>query len=580
MTNLLRKVIRTALDPKAVYKKNLRRLNARANRFEYKHKYQKWLHDSEQKVGETPNSYPLISILMPTYNTHIPHLIECINSVRNQTYENWELCIADDCSPNQEVWETLRVVAAEEPRIKITRLKKNGHICEATNTAATLATGQYMALLDHDDLLTPNALTEIALALDSAPEADFLYTDEDKLTKKGERTEPFFKPDFSPLFLRSCNYITHFSCFKTTLFKEVGGFRLGTEGAQDWDLILRITERSKQIVHIPKIVYSWRMSDTSTASNSDSKPYAYRNQKKVLRDHAVRMRHSATIEESKYLGLWHVKNHIQNSPLVSIVIPNKNSTELLKTCLESIFDETTYSHFEITVVDTGSDDQTTLDLYDLYGKKYPQRFKQISVGGKFNFSTACNKGADQSSGDYLLFLNNDTKVRTPSWIENMLTIVQQDDVGAVGARLLYADKTLQHIGVHLSPDDIAYHTHLGLIEETHPYIHIYSSNIRECSAVTAACLLVSAEKFNEVNGFDEALRVTYNDVDFCLKLLEKGYSNVYTPYSELYHFESKSVGKVGTDDRDMKEFNAAKKHMQQRWASVLDNEKYFTDPIK
>jgi GT2 family glycosyltransferase len=474
----------------------------------------------------------------------------------------------------------LQQQAKKDSRMKITRLESNGHICRATNEAFKIASGTFIALLDHDDILVPEALSEIVHAIKNNPGTEFVYSDEDKLTIGGEKAEPFFKPDFSPHFLRSCNYITHFSCFKTSLFKKIGGFREGTEGAQDWDLILRATENTEKIVHIPRVLYSWRMSETSTASNSDSKPYAYRNQKKVLRDHVVRMGYSASVEESKYLGLWNVKAHIQDNPLVSIIIPNKNSTQLLKDCIDSIFDETTYSNFEVVVVDSGSDDQSTRELYKMYKQKYQLRFNQIEVKGTFNFSTSCNKGAQAASGDYFLFLNNDTKVRTADWIENMLGLAQQDDVGAVGAKLLYADKTIQHIGVHLSPEDVAHHTYLGLTELTHPYIHIYASNVRECSAVTAACLLVSAKKFKEVDGFDEILRVTYNDVDLCLKLLKNGYRNVYTPYAELYHFESKSVGKVGTSGRDMIEFNAAKDLMKSRWSDLLSHEAYFKDPLK
>lgn len=576
MKRTIKKVARVILDPRITYQRNKKRLKARQERIKHKELYHNWL-KGQSSTKKTSKNGPLISILVPTYNTNIPHLIECIDSVRAQTYVNWELCIADDCSPNEEVWQTLQQQANNDSRIKITRLKSNGHICRATNEAFKLASGSFVALLDHDDILVPEALNEIVYALENNPGTEFVYSDEDKLTVQGERTEPFFKPDFSPHFLRSCNYITHFSCFKTSLFKKIGGFREGTEGAQDWDLILRAAENTDKIVHIPRVLYSWRMSETSTASNSDSKPYAYRNQKKVLRDHMVRKGHSASVEESKYLGLWNVKSHILDNPLVSIIIPNKNSTDLLKVCLDSILDETTYSNFEVVVVDSGSDDQTTRDLYKTYKQKYPLRFRQIEVKGTFNFSTSCNKGAQAASGNYLLFLNNDTKVRTADWIENMLGLAQQDDVGAVGTKLLYADETIQHIGVHLSLEDVAHHTYIGLTELTHPYIHIYTSNIRECSAVTAACLLVNAQKFEEVGGFDEKLRITYNDVDLCLKLLKSGYRNIYTPYAELYHFESKSVGKIGTSRRDMTEFNAAKDLMKSRWADMLSHEPYFKD---
>lgn len=548
-------------------------MELRKNRKLYNEQYRVWLAD--QKYSVVPKKGPKISILMPTYNTDIVHLIECIESVQNQTYKNWELCIADDCSTDARVYEILVSMSKHDSRIKIKKLDKNGHICKATNEAFGLATGKYISLLDHDDILDKHALAEVVTAINKNKDAGLIYTDEDKLDKLGKHIDPFFKPDFSPYFLRSCNYITHFTTIRSDLFKKVGGFRLGTEGAQDWDLILRVSEISKQVIHIPKMLYSWRMSDTSTASNSDSKPYAYINQKIVLRDHMQRLGIAASVKSSPYAGLWNVFNHLNGEPMVSIIIPSKDSYILIKNCLKSIFNQTSYSNFEVIIVDTGTTVKKCLSLHKEYKNKFPNRFNVVYQKGKFNFSKACNLGAKHSKGNFILFLNNDTKIISNSWLEYLITLAQQPEVGAVGGKLFYAKDLIQHIGVHVNIDDVAHHSCINTDEKVLPDIMIYSSNIRECTAVTGACLMIDRNKFNKVGGFDEKLRVTYNDVDLCLKLISSGYKNIFTPYAKLFHYESKSVGKIGTNNRDKSEYFEAKNIVIERWGEHLSEEKYF-----
>lgn len=563
--NKSKNLIRTTRNS-IIHKKKFRQFNL---------EYNNWL--NKQKYVKTPSKGPKISILLPTYNTNISHLKECIESVINQTYKNWELCIVDDSSTNPEVYQTILAYKKADKRIKAKRLEKNGHICVATNEAYRLSTGEYVSLLDHDDIIHPPALAEVANTIINQ-KVDLIYTDEDKLSINGQRQDPFFKPDFSPYFLRSCNYITHFTTINSKLFKKIGGFRLGTEGAQDWDLILRATEKSRDIFHIPKVLYSWRMSADSTAMNAESKPYAYQNQRRVLRDHMKRIEMIGNVKNSKYSGIWNALPYITGNPKVSIIIPNKNSEMLIKQCLDSIYSKTSYNNFEVIVVDTGSDSELTKSIYSHFKKSYPDNFKVINVNGEFNFSKSCNYGVNSSSGEYVLLLNNDTKVIFQDWIENMLCLSQQDKVGAVGAKLVYKLHLLQHIGVSLNKKLIALHYGINKNELVEPSLITFAENIRETSAVTAACLMVSKSKYNEVGGFEEKLRVTYNDVDFCLKLLRKGYSNIYTPRSKLYHFESKSVGAISTSARNMNEFEDSKRYMLNNWSHYLDHEKYYRVP--
>lgn len=534
---------------------------------------------SEQRAESKKfKNKPLISILLPIYNTPEKYLAECLESVLAQSYDNWELCVADDASPSKSAIKLVERYAKKHKQIKWTRLERNQHIAGSSNEALKLAKGDFIALLDHDDILLPHALFEMVKAINNNPKADLFYSDEDKIEDAKGHIEPFFKPDWSPDFLKSCNYITHFAVLRHSILKQIGGFRLGTEGAQDWDLFLRFTQVTDNVVHVPKILYSWRKSPTSTAQSANSKPYAYINQRSALRHSLIDSIYATTVHNHPvYLGFWRVRYHIKDNPKVSIVIPTKNNHDLLKQCLLSIIDQTTYANFEIVLVDTGSTDP---EIQELYQSKLVTANPVVVTkwsGKKFNFSLACNHGAKRATGEYLLFLNNDTEVISGDWIEGLLEHAQREDVGMVGAKLFFPNKTIQHAGVVLSERDIAFHPFFGHDPQLDIFTNIYLSNVRNCSAVTAACSMVSKKKFDAVGGFDSELRVTYQDVDLNLKLLDKGYKNIYTPYVELLHYESMSVGKMRGGNRDMKEVKEASDLMRKRWLKYLQRDPYYND---
>jgi glycosyltransferase involved in cell wall biosynthesis len=580
-------LIIAALHPgrakQAIYLARKRQLTNRSRR----RSYLKWFAGNqlsqvelEQQKEDSKNfkHRPLISVLLPTYNTPIELLSDCIDSIINQTYDNWELCIADDASTHEDTKKIIKEYGDKYENIKYVLSKDNGHIAVATNEALALAKGEYISLMDHDDLLLPDALYETVKIVNDHPSADLIYSDEDKIEDNKCHVEPFFKPDWSPDFLLSCNVITHFATIRHTLMKKVGGFRNGSEGAQDWDLFLRITELTDEVYHIPKIIYSWRKTANSTAQASKSKPYAYINQKKVLRDALERRKQPAVVEPHIYMGFWRVKYEIIGSPYISIIIPSKDNYKYLNRCLESIFEETNYPNFEVIVVDTGSKDPQVLSYYDKLQKGI-DKLKVVNWHSKsgFNFSAACNAGAKEAKGEYLVFLNNDTKVLDGHWLRDMLEHAQRPEIGAVGCKLFFPDRTIQHAGVVLSKRDVAFHPFYGLNEKTDIFSNIYINNIRNVAAVTAACMMVSKKKFNEIGGFDTNLRVTYNDVDLCLKLLDKGYLNLYTPYTRLVHYESKSVGNITTEKRDKSEWQEAFDIMQRRWDKYLQRDPYYND---
>ena len=541
-----------------------------------KHKATEEQLDRQRKISKDFKYRPLISILLPTYNTNPTYLRSCIDSVLSQSYDNWELCISDDNSTSEQTKDVIKEYVEKYDNIIVTFRKENGHISKSSNTALSMAKGDYISLLDHDDILPPNALFEVVNAINKNPEVDLIYTDEDKIDHEGNHIEPFFKPDWSPDFMNSCNMITHFATMKANIIRGVNGFTVGTHGAQDWDLFLKITAKTNNIYHIPKILYHWRKSETSTAMNADSKPYAYINQKNVLRSSVRQRKENAYIDSHVALGFWRKKYVIPTNPLVSIIIPTKNNFKYIKKCIESIIENTTYPYFEIIIVDTGSTDS---QVNNFYGKLINdnENIQIVKYKKKFNFSDACNYGADNSNGEYLLFLNNDTEVITHDWIQSLLEHAQRPEVGMVGPKLIFEDKTIQHAGIVLSERDIAFHPFYGQDERVDIFTYIYTANIRNVSAVTAACSMVSRKKFDEAGGFDPKLRVTYNDVDLNLKLRKKGYYNLYTPYAELFHYESKSVGRINTSERDSTELQEAQNEMRKRWGNYLKRDPFYND---
>ena len=540
--------------------------------------------DKQKTAQKQFDKRPLISVLVPTYNTNIKHLKECIESVISQSYDNWQLCIADDNSADQKVRDTIKQYAAKDKRIKYVFREKNGHICEASNSALKLAKGHYIALLDHDDILWPNALYENVALINKHPDAKFIYSDEDKLSETGKKHEdPFFKPDWSFDFLRSINYITHFAVLERSLVEQVGGFRTGYEGAQDWDLFLRASRELNHVYHVQTVLYSWRKSDTSTAKTPSAKDYAYVNQEKALKDDIKARGLTAKLSWEVPLLMWRVNYEVKKDPLVSIVIPTKDQYSFIKRCLDSIKTKSTYQNYEVVIVDTGSSDEKVWELYETH-KNLGKGLRVVKWNKKpFNFASACDYGADKSKGEYLLFLNNDTEVITKSWINDMLGYAQQKDIGAVGCKLYYPNKKIQHAGIILGvggqngTPGIAGHYFPAFIDKPpqDPAQPLYIGGARDFTAVTAACVMVSKSKFDAVKGFDPIFRIAFNDVDMCLKLYDKGLRNVYLPQVTLYHYESISVGKPGSKQRDLGVFEKEIKLMLKKWGPLIENDPYY-----
>lgn len=504
---------------------------------------------------------PLVSFVIPTYNTPPNFLFEAIESVKSQVYTNWEVIIYDDGSSSKSTTAALHNI--KDQNIKVYFGNKNGGISKATNLGVLKAKGEFIAFLDHDDTISPDALFEVVKALNKNRNIDYIYSDEDKLNERGERVDPFFKPDFSLYLLLTCMYITHFRVVRKSFFKKIGGYKSIYDGAQDWDFALRLYSMGGNIFHIPKILYHWRMSPTSTAqSNSGAKNYALVRQKNLITDFLKRNNIKGSVIEGFWQGSWKVFFSIINNPSVEIIIPIKDNVVYLKKCISSIIKKSTYTNYHITIVNNNSEKSETLK----YLKKISQdpKVKVVAYNKKFNYSRVNNIGVKASSSDYLLFLNSDTEVITPGWIEEMLSLAQRKDVGAVGPLLLYKDETVQHAGVIVGLGGVAGHSHRGFLYPSNGHGGAITS-IRNYSAVTAACLLVSRDKFQQVGGFDEEYNVVYSDVDICLKLNEKGYGTVYTPYARLFHYESKTRGKQKYEnDHDIDIFI-------KRWKNLIEN---------
>lgn len=519
---------------------------------------------------------PLISIVMPVYNVDVKWIRQAIKSIKGQIYTNWELCIADDASTNENLKRYLRWISLDK-KVKVVFREKNGHISEASNTALELANGEFVALMDNDDIIHPNALAEVVKVLNNKKDTDFIYSDEDKIDMTGKRVEPFFKPDWSPDLFMSTNYMSHLSVIRKELINKVGGFRKGYEGSQDYDLFLRITEITNKIEHIPDVLYSWRKIPGSTAAVYTDKSYASSTTIKALNDALERRRIVGEAIEGLFPGSFRVKYEIIGKPLVSILIPTLNKYEYIVRCISSILEKTTYGNFEIIIIDTGSTDENVLNYYK--NIKQDKKINIINWKEKFNYSSVNNFGVKNSKGEYIILLNNDTEIISPDWIESMLEHAQRKEIGAVGAKLFYPDDRIQHAGVILGINGgtgkgVAGHAFRFAPREIQGF-PVQKDIIKNYSAVTAACLMVSKKKFNEVKGLEEKFRIAFNDVDFCLKLLDKGYYNIYTPYVEIYHHESVSVGTPEAQTRDLKEFKKEINLMYKKWGNLLLKDRFF-----
>lgn len=510
---------------------------------------------------------PKISIIVPTYNTPVKYLEEMIQSVIDQSYSNWQLCIADGSCGNAKLEKVLEEYHNKDSRIIYKLLDSNKGIAGNTNVALELADGEITGLLDHDDTLEPDALYEVVKAFQDKL-VDAVYTDEDKiLGPDWINVDPNFKPDYNIDLLRSHNYITHFFCVKTELLKEIGGFKAEYDGAQDYDVILRCTEKARKTRHIAKILYHWRMHDNSTAANPASKAYCHEAGRKAVEDHLKRLGIPGKVELSKLFGGSRVIYETPGNPLVSIVIPNKDHIDDLDKCVRSLFNVNTYKNIEVIIVENNSTQKETFEYYDSIQKEYSD-VRVLMWKSGFNYSAINNFGVKEAKGDYILLLNNDTEMIAPDSISDMLGYCMRPDVGIVGAKLLYPDGTIQHAGVIIGLGGIAGHAFIGLDANQYGYMsRAYLSS--DYSAVTAACLMISKDIYNEVGGLCEEYAVAFNDVDFCMKVRSKGYLVVYDAFSQWYHYESKSRGYEDTEEKQLR-FNGEIETFKSKWQKELD----------
>lgn len=519
---------------------------------------------------------PMISIIVATFNTKEEYLKEMIDSVRNQSYSNWQLCIGDG-STNDSVEKYVKEHYGDDSRIVFKKLEKNYGISGNMNGALELVTGDYVGLFDHDDLLTPDCLYEFVASMQEVHH-DCIYSDEDKLNDKTKKFEdPHFKPDFSIDLLCSHNYITHFFVVNMDIVRKVGGMRSEYDGSQDHDFILRCVEQANSVHHVPKILYHWRMHPLSTAMDPESKMYCYTSGKKAIESHFKRVGIDATVEmlPRPLYGMYHCKYTVKDHPLVSILIPNYNHKDLLKGCIESLMNVNTYSNIEIVIVENNSTEQEIFDYYKELEETY-SNVKVIYYEGDFNYSKINNYGVRYTHGEYILFLNNDTKVIEPDSIEDMLGVCQREDVGAVGAKLLYEDDTVQHCGVVVGYH--GYATAAFSLIDRNDFGYMGRPRVSwDVSAVTAACLMTKREIFDEVGGFDEDFKVACNDVDLCLKIRSLNKWIVEDVFSVWYHYESKSRGLEDTPEKQAR-FQSEIARFQKKWPEILKNGDPFHNP--
>ena len=508
---------------------------------------------------------PVFSIVVPAYRTPVLFLEQMIESVRSQTYPFWELCIANASPEDEQMAEVLQRYVQMDQRIHVKNLNKNLGIAENTNEAFSMASGTFVGLLDHDDLLAPQALYRMMERLEEK-EIDVFYTDEDKVTTDlAEHFQPHFKPDFNLDLLRSNNYITHFFVVRKELVRKVGGFRREYDGAQDYDFIFRCVEQAGEICHIPEILYHWRTHKESTSDNPVSKMYAFEAGKRAIEGNLERCGVQAVVSHTKDLGFYQVEYPVQGSPLVSVLIPNKDQKESLKKCLDSVFEKTTYSNYEIIIIENNSTESETFEYYRELQKR--SNVKVITWKEGFNYSAINNFGEKEASGDYLLFLNNDVEVINPRWMEEMLGNCQRPEVGITGAKLYYPDDTIQHAGTIIGIGGIAGHAFLNMPRSRTGYLHKASIQMN-LSAVTAACMMMKRSVFEQIGGFEEKLTVAFNDVDLCLRTVQAGYLVVYNPKVELYHYESKSRGSEDNEEK-VRRFQREIEFMRSRWITIL-----------
>lgn len=514
---------------------------------------------------------PLISIVMPTYNTPEVYLRLCIESVILQSYPNWELCIADDASPSKIVTEVIEEYARTDKRVKLVKRKKNGHISEATNSAIDIAKGEFIALLDHDDVLWPNALYEIVSVINNKPDIDFIYTDEDKVDSDNEvHSYPFFKPDWSPEFLESCNYITHFSCIRKTLVDKIGGFRVGYEGAQDWDLFVRLSEATSKIHHIPKILYSWRIHEASTASDTDAKPYVYDAQRKLLVDHVARLGEPGIVKQGVIKQHSSIQYEVIGRPKVSIIVQSERA-DTFKKCLESIDKNTAYDNLELILISKNPKQQVVCRKY--ISKQSSDTAKIIAVKHNISFAESYNIAAKSATGEYMIFIDGRIIIKTPEWLEFLLGDAQRKDVGIVGGKTLFksGDRILR---AACATGIYALYAPLleGMpAEDVHYLRGLYGQSRRNVSAIDSGCIMMSKNTWDKIKEFSLNVDDMFI-VDACLSALSKGYRNIYNPFIEIIDQVNLTAG-----DLDQRREKKAAHIFSNKWKKFIDYDPYFNE---
>lgn len=519
---------------------------------------------------------PLISIVVPVYNPSVTFLAAAIESVINQQYTNWELCLADDVSPNPEVRQLLEAYSKKDNRIKVVFRTTNGHISECTNSALAMATGEYILFMDHDDLLTINCLFEIVKHINKHPEDRIIYSDEDKIDDSGIFSMPHFKPDWAPDNLLSRNYMGHVIVIDKKIVDQLGGLRPGFDGSQDHDLLLRATELTNNIGHIPKVLYHWRIHEHSVAMASEAKPYAYLAAQKALEEALVRRGTPGKVEHIPgILGGYRIRYEVRSYDKVSIIIPTKDQAELLRKALTSIIELTTYPDYEIILLNNNSTTPEFFALVKEFSEKYGDKFTCYEAAFPFNFSKLNNFGVSKSSGKFLLFLNNDVEVTHGDWLDQMVSFAQRKFTGAVGVKLLFPNDTIQHAGVILGLGGAAGHIFPRVHRSQTGYFN-YLVSLNNYSSLTGACLMCRREVFEEVGGFDETLAVEYNDIDLCLKIMTKGYYNVYVPDVVLYHYESASRGHPFHSKAAFAQHEIDIKKFRDKWLRYIENDPFYS----
>ena len=546
--------------------------------------YQRWIQVNEPNPEELDNQIfhslqitnPfLVSIITPVFQTPIEILCKTINSVLDQTYPHWELILSNGSPESDEIQKVLDDFALKDPRIKIKHLEKNLGIVGNTNAALEVAGGELVVFLDHDDVLAPFAIYEVIKVANENQNVDLIYSDEDKLTDDGNtRFDPYFKPAFSIDLLRSMNYMPHLLAIRRNLGTKIGWLRVGFDGAQDYDLILRAMEKSREIAHIPKILYHWRTIPGSTAKERTAKNYASESGIKALKDHLQRLAIPGSVELGAAPTIYRITYNHPAKPAISIIIPNKDHADDLKRCVNSILEKTTYKKYEILIIENHSQEEETFSLYRELLKQ--KNIKMIENDKPFNFSIVNNDAVEFTNGEYLLFLNNDIEVINPDWLDRMLNYALRPDVGIVGAKLYYPNDTNQHSGVIVGLGGVADHIHKFSPRDFPGYFYRLMVP-QDISAVTGACLLIRKTIFNQVEGFDPGYQLAFGDIDLCLKVRQKGYLVVWTPYAELYHYESKTRGYEDTAEK-VERFNREMFYFQSKWDEFLKNGDEYYNP--